>query len=184
MNNNPTEGKLMDHEADGIKELDNLLPRWWVWLFNLSIAFAVVYLIYYHVAGAGDLQAAEYTKEWKRGEELKSAAIAKFESGIATLTPSTDKAVLGDGQRLFVTYCAPCHRPDGGGLVGGAIGGDGGGGRVFRSAPDAVAAGRVRFAGLVGSVRARADAARHSTRRPGLGRGLGTSPTGRGRRRP
>ena len=48
----------------------------------------------------------------------RAASIAKFESGIATLTPTTDKAVLGDGQRLFVTYCAPCHRPDGGGLVG------------------------------------------------------------------
>lgn len=118
MNNSPVEGKLMDHEADGIKELDNLLPRWWVWLFNLSIAFAAVYLLYYHVFMVGDLQAAEYTKEWKRGEEIKSAAIAKFESGIATLTPSQDKTVLSDGQRLFINYCAPCHRPDGGGLVG------------------------------------------------------------------
>jgi cytochrome c oxidase cbb3-type subunit III len=118
MNNNPNEVKLLEHEADGIKELDNLLPRWWVWLFNLSIVYAVIYMIYYHVSGTGDLQAAEYTKEWKRGEEIKSGSIAKFESGIATLTPSSDKAVLGDGQRLFVTYCAPCHRPDGGGLVG------------------------------------------------------------------
>jgi len=118
MNNNPPEGKLMDHEADGIKELDNLLPRWWVWLFNFTIGFAVVYMIYYHLAHAGDLQAAEYTKEWQRGEEIKSASIAKFESGIATLTPVSDKPVLGDGQRLFITYCAPCHRPDGGGLVG------------------------------------------------------------------
>jgi len=118
MNNNPDNAKLLEHEADGIKELDNLLPRWWVWLFNLSIVFAVIYMIYYHVAGAGDLQAAEYTKEWQRGEAIKSASIAKFESGIATLTPSADKTALGDGQRLFVTYCAPCHRPDAGGLVG------------------------------------------------------------------
>ena len=118
MNNNPNEVKLLEHEADGIKELDNLLPRWWVWLFNLSIGYAVIYMIYYHFAGAGDLQAAEYTKEWKRGEEIKSASITKFESGITTLTPASDKAVLGDGQRLYVTYCAPCHRPDGGGLVG------------------------------------------------------------------
>jgi len=118
MNNEPNQVKLLEHEADGIKELDNLLPRWWVWLFNLSIAFAVVYLLYYHVFRVGDLQAAEYTKEWQRGEAIKSAAIMKFESGIATLTPSQDKAVLGDGQRLFINYCAPCHRPDGGGLVG------------------------------------------------------------------
>src|SRR6478609_3113196 len=122
MNNNnpgnPDNAKLLEHEADGIKELDNLLPRWWVWLFNLSIVFAVIYMIYYHVVGAGDLQAAEYTKEWKRGEAIKSASIAKFESGIASLTPSTDKAVLSEGLHLFTMYCAPCHRPDGGGLVG------------------------------------------------------------------
>ncbi len=118
MNNNPSEGKLMDHEADGIKELDNLLPRWWVWLFNLSIAFAVVYMLYFHVFRVGELQAAEYTKEWQRGEEIKSAAIAKFESGIATLTPMTDAMVLADGRRLFTTYCQPCHAEDGGGLVG------------------------------------------------------------------
>lgn len=118
MSNDSTEGKLMHHEADGIKELDNLLPRWWVWLFNFTIAFAVVYMVWYHVARAGDLQAAEYTKEWKRGEEIKSASIAKFEASIATLTPSQDKVVLGEGQRLYINYCAPCHRPDCGGLVG------------------------------------------------------------------
>ena len=117
MNNSP-EGKLMDHEADGIKELDNLLPRWWVWLFNLTILYSVIYMIYYHVVAAGDLQAAEYTKEWKRGEEIKNASIAKFESGIATLTPSSEQAALGEGQRIYVTYCAPCHRVDAGGLVG------------------------------------------------------------------
>jgi cytochrome c oxidase cbb3-type subunit 3 len=118
MNDQPQDPNLMDHEIDGIRELDNLLPRWWVWLFNLSIVFAVVYMLYFHVFRVGDLQAAEYTKEWKRGEAIKSAAITKFESGIATLTPSRDAAVLGEGQRLFLNYCAPCHRSDAGGLVG------------------------------------------------------------------
>ena len=117
-NGNLDNAKLLEHEADGIKELDNLLPPWWVWLFNLTIFFAVAYMIYYHVARAGDLQAAEYTQEWKRGEAIKSASIAKFESGIGMLTPSTDKEVLADGERLFINYCAPCHRADGGGLVG------------------------------------------------------------------
>lgn len=118
MNNNSHEVKVMDHEADGIRELDNLLPRWWVWLFNLSIVFAVGYMIYYHVARLGPLQAAEYTTETKRGEELKSASIARFEANISALTPSQDAAVLAEGRGLFVNYCAPCHRADGGGLVG------------------------------------------------------------------
>ena len=118
MNSNPNEVKLLDHEADGIKELDNLLPRWWVWLFNLCIVFAVIYMLYYHVFRAGDLQAAEYAKEAKLGDEIKAASIAKFESALDTLTPSADKAVLAEGQHIFLTSCAPCHRPDGGGLVG------------------------------------------------------------------
>ncbi len=123
MNENPTQGKLMDHEADGIKELDNLLPRWWVWLFNITIIFAVFYLGYYHVFAKGDLatkgqQLTEYEAEKSVGEKIKNESIAKFEAGIATLSPSGDAAVLANGKTLFVTYCAPCHRPDGGGLVG------------------------------------------------------------------
>ena len=109
---------MLDHDADGIKELDNLLPRWWVWLFNLSIAFAVIYMLYYHGFAAGDLQAAEYAKEARRGEEIKNVSIARFEAGMAMLTPSPDKNVIGEGRQLFMTYCAPCHRADGGGQVG------------------------------------------------------------------
>ncbi len=116
--NDPKEPLLLDHEADGIKELDNNLPRWWVWLFYLTIVFSVVYLGYYHVFRAGDLQAAEYDKEWKKGEEIKSSAIAKFESSLGALEPSKDPLILGKGQQTFVALCAPCHRPDGGGLVG------------------------------------------------------------------
>jgi cytochrome c oxidase cbb3-type subunit 3 len=109
---------LLDHEADGIRELDNNLPRWWLWLLYLTIVFAVVYMCYYHVFHAGDLQAAEYEKEWKIGEAIKSAAISKFEGTLSSLEPSRDPAVLAKGQQTFMMMCAPCHRPDGGGLVG------------------------------------------------------------------
>jgi cytochrome c oxidase cbb3-type subunit 3 len=109
---------LLDHEADGIQELDNNLPRWWVWLFNLTIIFAALYLGYYHVIRAGDLQVAEFEKEWKRGEQIKSGALAKFEATLGTLEPSRDPAILAKGHQTFLTMCAPCHRPDGGGLVG------------------------------------------------------------------
>ena len=109
---------LLDHEADGIRELDNKLPRWWVWLFYLTIIFAAVYMVYYHLLGAGDLMLAEYTKEMKVGDALKGAAMTKFEADIATLQPSKDPDILADGKKTFLTLCAPCHRPDGGGLVG------------------------------------------------------------------
>jgi cytochrome c oxidase cbb3-type subunit III len=118
--NNPL---MMDHEADGIRELDNKLPRWWVWLFNLSIIFAVVYLSYYHVFARGDLAAkgqmqAEYQAEMKIGNAIKGAAISKFEATIANLEPSTETLVIAAGKTAFLSKCAPCHRPDAGGLVG------------------------------------------------------------------
>jgi cytochrome c oxidase cbb3-type subunit III len=117
--NKPDEtAKEFNHEADGIKELDNLLPRWWVWLFYLTIIYSIFYMVYYHAIRAGDLQAAEFEQEWKMGEAMKSAAVARFEADIASLTPSQDEKVLADGRALFTTYCAPCHRADGGGLVG------------------------------------------------------------------
>ena len=98
MNNQPGHSKepkdplLMEHEADGIKELDNLLPRWWVWLFYITIVFSIAYMGYYHVFNVGDLQAAEYAKEAKAGEEIKSAALAKFESSMSSLEPIKDQA--------------------------------------------------------------------------------------------
>lgn len=117
-NSNPDNAKLLEHEADGIKELDNLLPRWWVWLFYLTTVYAVGYMGYYHVLKAGDLQIAEYSKEAKAGDEIKLAALAKFESAMSSLEPLQDRAVLAKGQQIYVQMCAPCHRPDGGGLVG------------------------------------------------------------------
>jgi cytochrome c oxidase cbb3-type subunit III len=109
---------LMDHEADGIRELDNKLPRWWVWLFYGTIIFAGIYLVYFHVLGSGKLMAAEYDDEMKIGNEIKNAAMAKFESALVTMEPSKEAAVLDQGKTLFMRNCAPCHRPDGGGLVG------------------------------------------------------------------
>ena len=114
----PNEPLIPNHEADGIHELDNLLPRWWVWLFYFTIFFSIAYLGYYHVLKAGDLQIEEYRKEAKRGDEIKGVALAKFEASIGTLAPDADQAVLAQGQQIYTTMCAPCHRPDGGGLVG------------------------------------------------------------------
>jgi cytochrome c oxidase cbb3-type subunit 3 len=126
--NDETNPLLLDHEADGIRELDNKLPRWWVWLFFGTIIFAAVYLLYYQTnafplltGGAiprGDLMIAEYNKEMKAGAAIKAAAMTQFEASIPTLQPSKDPAVLAEGDKLFHTLCAPCHRADGGGLVG------------------------------------------------------------------
>ena len=120
MNEDPNkhEAQLLEHDADGIQELDNLLPRWWVWLFWMCNVFAFLYMLYFHVIGWGDTQAAAYAKEAKVGDEIKTAALTRFEATLPSLQPSRDKVVLEHGQQIFTTYCAPCHRPDGGGLVG------------------------------------------------------------------
>ena len=118
MTDEPRDPLLLDHEADGIKELDNNLPRWWVWLFYITIAYSVFYMVYYHVLKAGDLQIAEYDKEHAVGEKVKNEAIGKFEANLTSLAPSKDPAVLSQGLQTYTTLCAPCHRADGGGLVG------------------------------------------------------------------
>lgn len=119
--NDPKDTKdplLLDHEADGIKELDNNLPAWWVWLFYLCVIFGIGYLGYYHVLAKGDLQKAEYDKEMAAGNAIKGAALAKFESSIASVEPAKQQENVEHGRQLFATYCAPCHRADAGGLVG------------------------------------------------------------------
>jgi cytochrome c oxidase cbb3-type subunit 3 len=114
----PKDPLLLDHEADGIKELDNNLPRWWVWMFVFCCIHAFGYMLYYHVFNAGKLQAAEYAEEAAIGEKLKLQAQAKFEASLGSMEPSKDTVVLARGKVTYDTYCSPCHRPDGGGLVG------------------------------------------------------------------
>lgn len=116
--NDHEDSMLLEHEADGIKELDNNLPRWWVWLFYITIAISGVYLLYYHVLGAGDSMLVEYQKEMEKGEVIKNAALAKFESTMETLQASADAGVLSRGQQIFATTCAPCHGLLGQGIVG------------------------------------------------------------------
>jgi cytochrome c oxidase cbb3-type subunit 3 len=118
MSQDPKEPLLLDHDYDGVRELDNKLPRWWVWLFYLTIIFAVIYMMYYHVLRLGNLQAAEYDQEMKIGAQVKNAAMGKFEAGIPNLTPSPDPLILESGRQIYAKFCAPCHRADGGGLVG------------------------------------------------------------------
>lgn len=117
-NDESNEPRLLDHEYDGIQELDNKLPRWWVWMFNFCILFAVVYMLYYHVFHKGKLMAAEYQEEMQLGAQIKANAMTEFETTMASMQPSKDAQVLARGKTTFATLCAPCHRADAGGLVG------------------------------------------------------------------
>ncbi|WKL48305.1 cbb3-type cytochrome c oxidase N-terminal domain-containing protein [Flavobacterium pectinovorum] len=110
---------LMDHDYDGIKELDNNLPPWWVYLFYACIIFGVIYVARYDVFGADD-QEMELKKEMAQAkidvdEYLKTAPDLMDEKTVVLLT---DKENLDVGKEIFTTNCAACHRADGGGQIG------------------------------------------------------------------
>lgn len=111
---------LLDHNYDGIKELDNHLPPWWKGLFYVTIGYAVVYLLIFHVFEAAPLQEEKYEMEMAEAAALKAAQeqdlVIDFDEN--TVTATTDAAELADGQQFFELQCAVCHKKDGGGLAG------------------------------------------------------------------
>ncbi len=109
----------LDHEYDGIRELDNHLPPWWLALFYGSIVFGIIYIFGYHFAKIWPLQDEEY-----RIEEAQAAAVlAANVAAEGTIDESTveyndDPLFLAAGKGVYDQSCATCHRLDGGGLVG------------------------------------------------------------------
>jgi len=93
--------KLMNHDYDGIQELDNDLPSWWLKLFYLMIVISVVYMLYYHMLGIGHTSAEEYLIEtdpnWARGSTPSSSYSyhSPFYDPAGDLTPMMLKK-LGD----------------------------------------------------------------------------------------
>ncbi|SFJ81356.1 cbb3-type cytochrome c oxidase N-terminal domain-containing protein [Myroides guanonis] len=110
---------LLDHDYDGIKELDNELPPWWVGLFYASIVFAVIYMLRFHVFD-GDNQIEEYEKSMIAAREAveeykKNAPDLLTVDNVVMLTEAGD---LAKGKDIFDMKCAVCHKPDGGGAIG------------------------------------------------------------------
>jgi len=108
---------LGDHEYDGIRELDNKLPGWWVWLFIVTIIFAAIYLLGYQVAGWWPSQAQEYEIAMAELGDMKKAA-KKSTVDVATMMPLTDVASLEAGKDTYRKICSTCHGQNGEGLVG------------------------------------------------------------------
>ena len=109
----------LGHDYDGIRELDNKMPSWWVYGFYLTIFFAVFYLWRYHAVHAAPLQEEEYTISVDKAnkevaEYLKTKGDNINESNIKILG-AADVAV---GANLFKGTCVACHMANGGGGVG------------------------------------------------------------------
>lgn len=110
---------MFDHEYDGIRELDNNLPPWWKYGFYVTILFAFVYLIHYHIAKSGPSQEQEYLTEMSEGkrqveEYLKNAADNVDENSVKMLSGSDIDA----GKVIYKQNCVACHGELGEGKVG------------------------------------------------------------------
>jgi len=109
---------LLDHNYDGIKELNNDLPPWWKYSFIISIFWAIGYLSYYHVMG-GPSSKDEYDTAMKQAKEQQEAFAranaGKVDENSVTLA---DAAGIADGKEIFTTSCSPCHGKNGEGVVG------------------------------------------------------------------
>jgi cytochrome c oxidase cbb3-type subunit 3 len=116
-----TEEELLSiHEYDGIRELDNNLPPWWVAMFWVTIVFGIAYLFNYHLLNTGDLQEKEYNIEMATAAEqkkkLEDAGLAGINEN--SVTALKDKANLEKGLTIFTQNCAACHGKSAEGGVG------------------------------------------------------------------
>lgn len=130
--------ELLEHEYDGIREYDNPLPRWWVWLFYGTIVFAAIYFPYY-VSGWGPTMDETYLQELAQVEQSQqalAAATATVSSGQGSGGGATggssstnaappamaslagDPAAIEAGQGTFAGSCLPCHGDKGQGIIG------------------------------------------------------------------
>ena len=102
---------LFDHEYDGIRELDNSLPPWWLALFYISIVNAVLYVGYYHFSDYGLSQQEEYVQEMEYAEQAKLAFLAKQANAIdeTNVEVVTDEAHIAAGKDIFMKNCVACH---------------------------------------------------------------------------
>lgn len=111
---------MSSHSYDGIRELDNRLPSWWVNMFLVSIVFAIGYIYYYHLGGNGPSSSEEYETELAVAEKNASRAAASETGSVdeKTVTALTDAPDLGEGELIFKNSCAACHGMHGEGSVG------------------------------------------------------------------
>ena len=110
---------VLDHNYDGIKELDNTLPPWWVYMFYATIIFAVVYLVRYEVFNdSNQIQEYEIAIAEAKEEVAEYKRTAKGLVDVNTVELLTEAADLSAGKVIYTTNCIACHKADGGGGIG------------------------------------------------------------------
>jgi cytochrome c oxidase cbb3-type subunit III len=114
-----TTGHVWDED---LREMNNPLPRWWMWLFVITVVFAAVYLAFYPGLGsfAGTLKwtsVGQYEAEQDKARAAMQPVYAKYVAMSAEQL-AQEPAAMGIGQRLFLNNCAQCHGSDGRGSTG------------------------------------------------------------------
>lgn len=110
------ENLVLDHNYDGIQELDHNLPKWWIWLFYITIVYSVGYCVYYF--GPGPTLRQELDVAMAAIEAKKSPADQAKESDDMFVAWVKDQAHVQAGQAIYTSKCAACHGDKGQGLVG------------------------------------------------------------------
>ncbi|NND34679.1 MAG: c-type cytochrome [Saprospiraceae bacterium] len=111
---------LLDHNYDGIKELDNNLPPWWLAMFYVSIVYGVFYMGYNHFSKYGMSSSEEYAQEMAQAEASVNAYLAGQANTVDenTVVALTDEEALSNGKFIYQLNCVVCHLESGAGLVG------------------------------------------------------------------
>lgn len=109
----------LDHDYDGIKELDNSLPPWWKWGFIITIFFAVFYLLNFHVFGSGKNPTEEYEAELAAAKIKMEAYNAKNKDKVdENNIVLADESGIAKGKEIFQQVCWACHGKMGEGGAG------------------------------------------------------------------
>ena len=110
---------LLDHNYDGIKELDNALPPWWKYGFYITIVVAVFYILKFEVWHTGMNPTEEYNTEMTIAKTETDAYLASAKENVdENSVTDLDAAGNAAGKAIFAKTCVPCHLADGQGLVG------------------------------------------------------------------
>ena len=120
--NNSGPDSTTGHMYDGIEEYDNPLPAWWLYMFVISIVFAIGYLIVFPGLGnwpgvMGWSQVSQWEKEQADAEQKYGAIFAEY-GALPVEELATDRKALNMGRRLFANNCSQCHGSDARGSYG------------------------------------------------------------------
>lgn len=110
---------MLDHDYDGIKELDNALPPWWKYGFYITIFVAIFYFLKFEVWHTGMNPTEEYTSEMAEAKAETDAYLASMKENVDEKTVTMlDAAGIATGKTLYTKTCVACHSPNGAGGVG------------------------------------------------------------------